>query len=211
MSDDDSVTEWIVDLKEGDDSAAQHLWNRYFQNLAVIAEQRLKRVARLPADGEDIALSAFQSLCKGMHAEQFTDLSDRDSLWKLLVAITIRKSNHAIRDEFRQKRGGGKTVAESVLLTPAERQSGARGLELALGKEPSPEFAAEVKDEIENLFNQLSDDELKQIASLKMQGFTSSEIAKKIGKALATVERRLKLIRSLWAEHDAVSRPSPGA
>lgn len=202
MADSDSVTQWLVDLKAGDESAAQQLWDRYFRRLAALASKRLQNIPRLATDGEDVALSAMHSLCKGVNAGRFPELSDRDSLWKLLVVITSRKANHAIRDEFRQKRGGGQMVGESILLSRSERGSGARGLELILSREPTPEFAAQMEEEVDRMFDLLPDDELKQIAALKMQGATSEEIAAQIGKALSTVERRMKLIRSLWAEHD---------
>ncbi len=201
MPNDDSVTQWIVDLKRGDETAAQRLWDRYFARLAAIAGKRLQAVRRVPTDGEDVALSALNSLCTGMNAGKFLELADRESLWKLLVAITVRKASHAIRDEFRQKRGGGKLVGESALLNREEAQAGARGLEMVLDREPTPEFVAQVEEEIQQLFNLLPDEELRQIASWKMQGLTSKEIADNIGKAIATVERRLKLIRSLWEAH----------
>ncbi len=99
MANDDSVTQWISDLKRGDETAAQRLWDRYFVRLSTIAGRRLQSLARIPADGEDVALSALNSLCVGMSQGKFAVLADRDSLWKLLVAITIRKVSHAIRDE----------------------------------------------------------------------------------------------------------------
>lgn len=203
MSQDDSVTQWIVDLKDGDDSAAQQLWDRYFKKLAVLAEKRLSNVPRLPNDGEDVALSAMHSLCKGMNAGRFADLSDREGLWKLLVAITVRKANHTLRDAMRQKRGGGKVVGESVFLNRSSADAGSRGLEMALSMEPSPQLAVEIEEEVQRLFHLLPDEELKNIATWKMQGLTSAQISEKLGKALATIERRLKLIRSLWAESEA--------
>ncbi len=201
MSNDDSVTQWIVALKRGDEVAAQRLWDRYFTRLAGIAGKRLQVVSRLPTDGEDVALSALHSLCAGMNNGKFNLLADRDSLWKLLVAITVRKVNHAIRDEFRQKRGGGKTVGESALFNHDDVVDGARGLEIVLDREPTPDFVIQIQDEIQRLFSLLPDEELKKIATWKMQGLTSQEIASQLGKALATVERRLKLIRALWEEH----------
>lgn len=202
MAEGDSVTQWITDLREGNESAAQQLWDRYFRHLAALAKKRLQNIPRLPSDGEDVALSAMHSLWKGVNAGRFIEVSDRDSLWKLLVAITIRKTHHVVRDEFRQKRGGGKVVGESVLLNPSDRETGARGLELILDDEPTPEFAVQVEEEMQRLFDVLPDEELRQIATWKMHGMTSQEIADRIGKALATVERRLKLIRSIWAEAD---------
>ena len=42
---DGSVTRWIGDLKAGGDSAAQHLWERYFHRLVHLARARLRRRA----------------------------------------------------------------------------------------------------------------------------------------------------------------------
>ena len=43
--DDGSVTGWIGDLKAGGDSAAQHLWERYFHRLVHLARARLRGIA----------------------------------------------------------------------------------------------------------------------------------------------------------------------
>ena len=52
-----SVTQWVNDLKAGDrGEAARLLWQRYFERLARLAQGRLQRAARGPADGEDVAL-----------------------------------------------------------------------------------------------------------------------------------------------------------
>lgn len=201
MADGDSVTQWLADLKGGDESAAQQLWDRYFCRLAALARVRLQGIARLPADGEDVALSAIHSLWEGVGNGQFQHLSDRDSLWKLLVAITVRKAGHVIRDELRLKRGGGRLVGESVLMDPGESSDGVHGLELVLDREPPPDLAVQLEEEVQKLLDLLPDEELRQIAVWKMQGATSASIAVRLDKALATIERRLKLIRSLWESH----------
>jgi hypothetical protein len=56
--DDGSVTKWIGDLKAGGDSAAQHLWERYFERLVQLARARLRSARRAGAieDEEDAAL-----------------------------------------------------------------------------------------------------------------------------------------------------------
>jgi DNA-directed RNA polymerase specialized sigma24 family protein len=53
-------------------------------------------------------------------------------------------------------------------------------------------FAAEVADEFERLLARLPDDELRQIALRKLEGY-SKEIAGQVDLAPATVERRLRL------------------
>ena len=47
-------------------------------------------------------------------------------------------------------------------------------------------------------FERLPDDELRQIALSKMEGCTNEEIGVRLGVSLATVERRLALIRKTW-------------
>jgi DNA-directed RNA polymerase specialized sigma24 family protein len=47
--------------------------------------------------------------------------------------------------------------------------------------------------------SRLPDDELRQIALGKLEGYTNEEIATQIEVAPATVERRLRLIRKHWA------------
>ena len=195
-----SVTQLLQDLKDGDEQSAQLLWERYFDRLTLLARKRIGNITRLATDGEDVALSAFQSLCTGVGDGRFADLADRESLWKLLVTIAVRKAQKAIRDEFRQKRGGGAVLGESALMSREDIAAGVHGLERVLGNEPTPEFAAQVAEEWHDLLNRLNDDELRKIAIWKMEGLTSNEIAQRLGKALATIERRLKLIRTVWTE-----------
>ena len=106
------VTIWIGDLKNGGDSAAQHLWERYCQRLAALARQLLR--AKLPAGGigdeSDAALSAFDSFCRGLRRDAYPRLDDRDDLWRLLVVNTRGKVADRVRYELAAKRGGGKVV-----------------------------------------------------------------------------------------------------
>ena len=66
------------------------------------------------------------------------------------------------------------------------------------GPEPTPEFAVEMVEAVDRLFKQLDDDELRQIALHKLEGYTNEEIASKIGCVPSTVKRRLRLIRKTW-------------
>jgi serine/threonine-protein kinase len=68
MSSEQSVTVWISRLKAGDQAAAQPLWDRYFRAMARLARDRLRAFPRRAVDEEDIALSAFDSFCRGATA-----------------------------------------------------------------------------------------------------------------------------------------------
>jgi DNA-directed RNA polymerase specialized sigma24 family protein len=106
----DSVSGWLVQLEGGDDVAAEKLWERYFRRLVGLARTKLRDTPRQAADEEDVALSAFDSFCRGTQEGRFPRLNDRDDLWRLLVAITVRKAIDLTRHERRQKRAAGAAV-----------------------------------------------------------------------------------------------------
>jgi DNA-directed RNA polymerase specialized sigma24 family protein len=196
MSAEESVTFWLSLLQEGDQAAAQPLWERYFGRLVGLARGRLQGHPRRVDDEEDVALSVFRRLCDGATRGRFPRLDDRDDLWRLLVTMTERKAYNLVRDERRLKRGGGAVVSAGALVASGE--SGAGGLDHLAGREPTPEFAAQVAEEYQRLLGRLGDAELQSIAVWKMEGETSEEIAGRLGCALSTVERRLRLIRQIW-------------
>ncbi len=188
MSSTGSVSQWIVRLKAGDREATRELWEHYFRRLVGLARGKLTGRQR-GADEEDVALSAFASFCDGAEQGRFPQLDDRDDLWRLLMVITARKALRLLRDEGRLKRGGGQVVL-------ADADEGA--LEQVIGREPAPEFAAQVVEEFQYLLDHLPDENLRSVVVWKMEGFTNEEIAAKLNCAPRTVERKLQVIRELW-------------
>jgi DNA-directed RNA polymerase specialized sigma24 family protein len=201
MAPDESVTHWLSLLQGGDAAAAQRLWERYFHRLVGLARARLQGQRRCAADEEDAALSAFDSFCRAAESGRFPRLADRHDLWRLLVTLTERKARNLARDERRQKRGGGAVRNEAGLLRPS--QSSAGGLDRFAGREPTPEFAAQAAEECRRLLDRLDNAELRAIAVWKMEGDTAPQIAARMGCALSTVERRLRLIRQIWESEES--------
>jgi RNA polymerase sigma factor (sigma-70 family) len=199
MSSAGSVTEWIRELKAGDAAAVQKLWERYFHQLVGLARSRLQGVRRAAVDAEDVALSAFASFCDGASHGRFPRLEERDSLWSLLLIITARKVSHLLEQAYCQKRGGQPHVQMSQ-RDAARHDWAAVKLEEVMSREPTPEFAAEVAEQYQRLLAMLDDAELRALAVCKMEGYTNKEIAAKLGCAPRTIERRLQLIRRLWAD-----------
>jgi DNA-directed RNA polymerase specialized sigma24 family protein len=202
-----SVTLCIGDLKAGGDAAAQLVWERYFEQLVRLAAAQMRKGHRRPAfaDEEDAVLSAFDSFCQGVRQNSFPQLADRGDLWRVLVVITRRKLANQERHERAQRRGGHQVVHEADLLASGEDcldfdQGGPlrfRGsLEVPL--EPTPEFAAELAEECRLRLAGLSKDELRQVAILKMEGYTDDEVAERLGCTRRSVQRKLALIRDEW-------------
>jgi RNA polymerase sigma factor (sigma-70 family) len=200
MSSAGSVTLWIGRLREGDSRAAKQLWERYFRRLVGLARQKLQNTPRGAADEEDVALSAFDSFCRGAAQGRFPQLQDRDDLWQLLIAITAHKALDLVRRQGRQKRGGGAVLHQAIPSSPTSSSADAKGLERILSREPSPEFALQVAEECQRLLDLLGDDTLRWIALRKMEGYSNQEIAAQLGCAPRTVARKLRRIRTLWSQ-----------
>ena len=202
MTADESVTRWLLKLGDGDSRAAQKIWDLYFQKLAAYADRKLKRFPRRTADEEDVALSAMHSFCRAAANGRFPQLAGRDELWPLLLTITARKAYATLRRERTVKRGGGNVRGESALHVPLD-DGADNAIEQVLGREPTPELATMLADDCQRLLDLLGDETLREVALLKLEGYTSEEIAHRTGCVLRTVERKLQRIREKWSRAPA--------
>jgi DNA-directed RNA polymerase specialized sigma24 family protein len=197
MSSGQSVTVWIGQVKAGDRAAAQKLWERYCARLVRLARANLPAGRRRVDDEEDVALVALDSFLRAAERGRFPDLHGRDSLWALLVTITVRKAWKVARREKRIRE-----VGESALGAGDDSQ-GQPPWGRVLGREPTPEFACQMAERCRNLLDRLNP-ELRSVALWKMEGFTNAEVAERLGCVVGTVERKLRVIRAIW-EKETVS------
>jgi RNA polymerase sigma factor (sigma-70 family) len=191
MTDGNSVTMMVIALKSGNLQAAQGLWEAYFGRLVGLARKRLGDSSRAVADEEDVALSAFDSVCRGVQSGRFPRLDDRDDLWQILVLVTVRKVVDLRSYHNRRSRGGGRVRTLSDLA--------GEDIEIIGDAGPTPEMAAQVAEECQRLLAILEDDSLQRVAGLKLEGYTNEEIAAMMGCVTTTVERKLARIRSRWS------------
>lgn len=199
MPEQGTVTLWVKHLRAGDSSAANSLWQRYYEQLVRLARQKLGGASRRMSDEEDIVVTAFDSFLRGVESGRFPKLEDRDDLWQILVMLTSRKAANQYKHDSRQKRGDGRLRGESVFVS-GDEQIG--GIDQIVGVEPSPDFAGRINDECRVLLDRLGDDILRRIAIAKMEGYSNNEIAVQLGVQTRTVERKLRLIRELWSSEE---------
>jgi DNA-directed RNA polymerase specialized sigma24 family protein len=200
MSSQGSVTVWIGQLRAGDRDAAQPLWQGFYKPMVALARKKLRGAPRGMADEEDVALSAFDSFCRGIEKGRFPQLNDRDDLWHLLLVITERKAIDLVNHEKAKKRGEGKvrhegSVAGDSSVTPLFEQVAA--------PEPTPELVAQFTDEFRRLLAALKDETFRTVALAKMEGYTNKEIAKRIKRSVPNVELKLKIICTRWEKEMA--------
>ncbi len=199
MSSRTSVTVWLSQLRCGEYDALQKLWERYSDRLVERARIRLDHAPRQLADEQDIVNSVFHSLCRGAKAGRFHELQNRDELWWLLLAITRQKIVDHVRRETAQKRGAGFVETEANLAGNGTESMGFR-LDQLVGTTPTPDLLAALHEQHDRLLCLLRDDQLRCVATLRIEGYSVQEIADRIGIGKRSVERKLDLIRKRWAE-----------
>ncbi len=204
MEPDASVTRLIRLLRDDDravrDMAASLIWQRYFRDLLDLARKNLDKRVRRRTDEEDVLQSMFQSFCARQGRGEF-DLADRDELWRLLVTITLRKARNVARDHHRDRRD---IAREQTMSAAADDDRSCPGwaLELMDASAPSPAEAAVLSEALECRLASLADQELRQIALWRLEGFTNREIADQLDCTERSVERKLERIRSKWSSYE---------
>jgi DNA-directed RNA polymerase specialized sigma24 family protein len=191
-----SITLLLNSLRQEDAEAMRQLWDRYFTSLAALAEKKIRGTPVRGSDGEDIAASVMESLWNGARKGRFIDVRNRDELWWLLLALTQRKVASHLRSEQAAKRGGGSRRLS--LDEPVGRDGGLLKDLIAVPPQESDLLA--INDTIQHWVGQIVDPRTRKIAVLTLQGSTAEEIAAEVDVAVATVRRKLRVLRQRWAE-----------
>ncbi len=192
MVEEDPISTWIAQLRDADEVAARNVWEHFSSRLVAIARNNIRSNTRRTYDEEDVVLSMFRSICTGMSEGRFPDMRDRESLWGLMLVITSQKVSNRHRFDQQQKRDIRRTLTDSVFYDSELSDTP------LTSREPTPEFAAEFNETCDRLFACLDDPDLREIAALKLEGFTDSEIAEKLDCSRRTVQRRMTMIRRQW-------------
>lgn len=203
----DPISQWIAELRDADDNAAAAgLWNHFVIRLSDAAGYMLSPRTRRVYDEDDAALSAFNSVLVGIAAGRYPKLNERESLWRLLLVVTSRKIAHRHRHDHQQKRDVRQTLFDSV-FADGSTEGTQGGIQQLPCREPSPEFVTAFAETCDALFASLPDPKLQQVATMRLEGHTDSEIAANLGCARSTVQRRLEMIRRCWRHLDESPEP----
>ncbi len=145
MAGDESVMFWLDGVKLGDDRATGKLWDRYFQRLVRVAARKLSRHNRRDVDEEDVALVPFTPFARVLVAASSPASPAATSSGDCWSSITTRKIVAIARNRACKKRGAGRVLGESALLDSPDAED--EGLAQFVGREPTPEFAAQLDEE----------------------------------------------------------------
>jgi RNA polymerase sigma-70 factor, ECF subfamily len=187
MSSESSFDGLLTRLRRGDGDAASQLFARYANRVIALARSRMDKQIRQKVDPEDVLQSVFKSFFARYKGGNF-ELKDWDSLWGLLVVVTLRKCSrkaryfHGAVHDVRKEAGSQPDPDESDLEWDFE------------AKGPTPADEAVLEETLDHVMDQLKDRD-RQILELRLQGYTIPEISEKIGRTEYTVSGALKRIR----------------
>ena len=206
----ETTDSWLLRLAEGDIKAAESLWQHFFTRLQTYAEVCLRRMPPGAGEAEDVTLSVFKSLCRMIGIRKIPSVRDPEQLWPLLAVIAARKVNRLVR----RARAGrpGQVIRETDLTALGVDHNEALELGQVIGREPSPELIAAMREEWTELMKRLDAKE-QSIALLWLENATVPAICDATGISERTVARKLakirRLIRELGGEDPASSADEP--
>lgn len=185
-----TFSEFMRQVEFGDAVAEQRLWNELYQRVLRHVETRI-RCRGIPTglvDEDAITASAMESVFKCAKEGKLTNLQDWSELSRLLLAMTNRK----FIDHWRRAKSQKAAPLLPILALPAN------GFELPDRKVVTCFIAFE--EQLSRLMNLLSDKLDRRIAELKLAERTLTEISEDIGKSIATINRKWRVIRRIWAD-----------
>lgn len=183
---DHSVTGNLRDLREGDESAATRLWKLLNRRLLQLSKAAVDRTQHATGyDEHDVAQSAFIALCTAVRSGRYQQVLDGRETWKILAVITFNKAKNRSARDNSLRRGGGHIKSANFEVE----------LQQAASDELTAEEQLSVQEECERLLGMLRSDELQQV----VEGNTNEEVAERLGCSRRSVQRRLNLIREIWA------------
>jgi RNA polymerase sigma-70 factor (ECF subfamily) len=183
-------SETSVDLlnrwRDGDQSAATQMFERYVSRLCALARSRLSKRMQRRVEAEDIVQSVYRSFFR--KAEDNFVLEKEGDLWRLLAAITVNKVRGQVEFHTAKKRGidaeqSIKTETGSIYISPE-----------AIADEPEPDDAAVMIEELSSALVGL-DETRRAIVELSMQNQTVDQIAESVQRSQRTVRRTIQQFR----------------
>ncbi len=190
MSADSQFTDLMARLRAGGagaEAAAAEIFHRFANRLIGLAARHLDDRLRQKVGPEDVMQSALKSFFVRQAGGGY-DLSGWDSLWSMLVVITLRKCGHKAEHLRAACRDVGR---EQALPCPDDSAPSWE----ALSREPTPSQAALLAEAVQQVLAALEDERERTVLELSLQGYAVPEISARVGRSERTVQRVLTRVR----------------
>jgi RNA polymerase sigma-70 factor (ECF subfamily) len=177
----------IAEFQAGSESAAQALFDRYCERLMRLAKRRIGQRMTSRVDPEDVVQSAYRTFFTQVKNDEFS-FHEQDDLFKLLVRLTVHKALRQIAYHRAAKRNPELEALQSS--NPQEF------LQQISAESATPDMEVALLDEFEQFMGQLQPLD-RDVLQLKLQGYSTVEIAEKLGSYDRKIRRVLERIQEL--------------
>lgn len=179
--------ELVAEFRKGSESAARELFDKYCERLMKLAKRRIGQRMTSRVDPEDVIQSAFRTFFVRVKNDQFV-FDAEDDLFKLLVRLTVNKALRQIAHHRAAKR--------NPELEAGQASDAQEMMQQLCDDTPSPEVEVALIEEFEKFMGQLPPVD-REVLSMKLQGYSTVEIAEKIGSYDRKVRRVLERIEAM--------------
>lgn len=181
----DPFTELLSRARRGDEAAVAELVQRYEGIIRRAARGLLGRAMRPYLDSMDLVQSVHRTLLIGLRGGKF-DISSPDRLIALALTLVRRKVARHWRKLKRQP-GGPTTAAGDTVPLLASPQ-------------PGPASAAQLDDAVRHVLSHLEDATDRRLVELRLQGYSTAEVARAMGLDSRFLRVRLGRLRTRLRE-----------
>ena len=185
----------VSNYQAGSESAARDLFDKYCERLMKLAKRRIGQRMASRFDPEDVIQSAFRTFFTRVKNDEFT-FEAEDDLFKLLVRLTVRKTLRRIEHHSAAKRNPNSEAAQ--------RTDDIEPFSLIASRAVTPDMEVALIDEFQLFIGDLPELD-RQVIELKIQGYTTVEIAEKVGSYERKVRRVLERIEKMTGAEGADS------
>jgi len=175
------------EIQAGSESAAKELFDKYCERLMRLSKRRISQRMGSRFDPDDVVQSAFRTFFKRVKNDEFTFEQEED-LFKLLVRLTVRKTLRQVVHHQAAKRSPTSEMTDG--------SDDSQLLAQVAGNVPAPDVELALLEQFEKLMESLTPME-RQVVELKMQGYTTVEIAEKLGSYDRKIRRLLERIEQV--------------
>lgn len=185
----DPSTELVSRWRDGDQQAANLLFQRYVERLSGIVTSQLSSRFTSRMDADDVLQSGCRSFFRRVQEGQFR-FDEDDDVWKLLVTITLNKLRNQIRRHSAAKRNAGQESR------PANNDLPDDFYVQKLSGTPEPVEAFAFSESIEVIAEKLSPQHALMLVQ-RLEGHSQQEIADSFGTSDRSIRRMLDDIKEL--------------
>jgi RNA polymerase sigma-70 factor (ECF subfamily) len=169
-------------IREGDEDAAQALFDRYIVQLQALAERQIGKEITGRVDRDDITQSIFRTLFRRLRGGQYA-VPPGESIWRLLTTIALNK----IRTVGGFHRAAKRDIRKSATL----HEDAAATARHDVGDEASLNILRMTISELMSGMNETQ----RHIIQLRLENHDVAAIAAQVSCSKRTVERVLQGFR----------------